>query len=176
MSSIITLPAVQAALAGKCSPEQCIEPFEAWDKLRKNGETLLGQLESFMAKQQNDFSEAFPSVVAAIEEWFHPDFNHHKNENYDHISPIMVALYDLLLSLKKSYENKSAFSCAILTRSIFEMRVNLAEIFSNPDVLSKQFSKYKIVAKDWHEYRTNLIDQSTLRTRLQAFPEWCDPD
>lgn len=172
----ISLKALQDHLEGDVPLEECEEFYKLWDLLRLNGSDLLGKLERYILTLPQDFSQAFPSVVAATEEWFHKEFNSHKNPYYQDISPVVVALYDLLLSLKRSYEHKSAISCAMITRSLFEARVNLAEIERDSKLFAPQFTKYKEIARNWNEYQKNVIDQKEIISRLCNYPEWYDAD
>lgn len=121
-----------------------------------------------------NFSNAFPSAVNTIESWFSDKFPGKTHGNYSHISPLVVAIYDLLLSLKRSCEHKSAMSCSVITRALFEARVNFAEITRDPNRFSEQFTRFKEVAKFWNEFSNNLIDQNTLISQIKIYPEWYD--
>lgn len=171
-----TLDNLILALNGSVPEKECEKYFRIWDNLRINGEDLVSRLDSHLSERENNFIEIFPSIIAATEEFFHPDFNSHENKTYKHIMPIIVALYDLLLSLRSSYRQKSAISCGMIARAIFEARVNLAEILNNPDVFAPQFTRYKEVARYWNEYRSldnpTPADQQALSSKLASYPEW----
>lgn len=169
-----TLEELKKVMDGKASVDEIEKFYKTWSAFKNDGENILEGLESHLVKLDNNFSKAFPSAITAIESWFGENFPGKANKNYAHISPIVVAIYDLLLSLKRSYEHKSAMSCSVITRALFEARVNLAEISREPDKFSEQYTRYKEVAKIWHENKQQIIDEETLLLRLKNFPEWYD--
>lgn len=175
----VTLSALQSKLAKSIPPvppKECEPYFNTWDKLKQNGDQLISKLEKHLSTLNGDLEEAFPSLIAATEEWFNPKFNVHNDPNYEHITPIIISMYDILLSLKRAYSSKSAMSSAILTRVLFEAKVNLAEISQNPNIFAPQFTQFKDVARSWNEYRTGVIDQPTLISEIQKRPLWYDSD
>ncbi|HXH74068.1 MAG TPA: DUF5677 domain-containing protein [Bacteriovoracaceae bacterium] len=172
----ISLSELQLALKDKVQPEECEHYYNIWEELQKNGDQLLVRLEKHITSLPKELSKAFPSVVAATEAWFDPSYNEHNNPHYKAISPIVVALYDLLLSLKRAYEHKSAITCGIITRSLFEAKVNLAEISRNPEQLVPQFTRFRDVAKFWNEYKNGSLKKEDIIQQLQSYPQWYDND
>jgi hypothetical protein len=176
----ISLEMLQNTLEGSASSDSCKAYFDEWSRLKTNGRELLNRLDKHLSNQDNYFSQFFPSFISATESWFHEGFSGRSNQNYNLISPIVVAMYDLLISLKRSYENKSAVTCGMITRAIFEARLNLCEMSKDPDRNATQYTKFKDVARLWNEYRSienpSNEDIEGIKLKLKNYPEWYDTD
>lgn len=172
-----SLGAFQRTFKGEFKPEEFIGSHEDWSRYIEKGKKLVENLDAHInIKTNGNYLDVFYSVIQGYEEWFYEGFPQKKHENYSHIAPIMICLYDMLLSLKRAYISRSATNSSIITRTIFEAMITLTEISNNPVQLSKQFTRYKRVAQMWHEYKNEVLDKDKLKALMKSYPEWYDED
>ncbi len=172
----VTLEKFIELIDGQFTNEECEKYYIIWEGFNKDGQKLLDSLSKYLQSIPQSLSLFFPAPVAVTEMWFDKNFPACQSENYKKVSPIAIALYDLLLSLKRSYEAKSAISCALITRTILEARINLEIINQDPHNLLLQFETYKEVARLWNEYKTEKISQSEVHERMKSYSIWYDED
>lgn len=175
----ITLEQYQESHSDKVKPEHCQLPFERWKEFDDQGSKIVDGMIPFFNKQAQSLDYIFPVFFGVTENLFN---NHqlvkYTNNNKNKINSIIIALYDSLMNLYRSYYQKSAMGCSAFARIIFEARVNLQMIALDPENNSKLYSEHKQILTWWYEYKKidkpSEADKRLMRDKIKNYPVWYD--
>lgn len=150
------------------------EYFIKWQELDSHGDELLRVYSAFVEGNINDLDIIFPPLISLIEKLFDQSVKSHSLYNY--LTPLILSIYDLTLSLKSSYQIKSSIGCSNINRQSLEHLVYTTEILSNPEANSKTYYNYKNIEVILHEYRKREINKEEYVNRVKLHPHWYDDD
>ena len=150
------------------------EYFTKWQELNSHGDKLIGAYSAFIEANINDLDIVFPPLISLIEKLFDDSVKSHSL--YIYLTPLVLSIYDLTLSLRSSYQIKSSIGCSNINRQSLEHLVYTTEILTNPDANAKNYYKYKNIEVILHEYWKGEIDKKEYVKRVKLHPHWFDED